>query len=293
MDKYLQQFENWMTLKNYSPKTIKSYLCGVRQFWDFCEQRRGDATFSKVNAVEIYLLHRFKKQQVSWQTVNGDYSALRLFYVHILGRRWDLRKLPRPKKQKTLPKVITPKQVALLIENGACYKHKVFMTLLYSTGLRLGEALRLRVEDVDVAGMRLRVLDGKGHKDRYTLLSVETLDMLRFYFRAYRPKGGLIFNGRQEGVAWSQKAAQYSISEARKKAKLPVFVTAHTLRHCFATHLLQSGTDLVTIQKLMGHKYLKTTARYIHPVTNLQGTFLNDFLGIFFPSHSLNIFPLL
>ena len=264
MEQYLKQFENWMTLKNYSPKTIKSYLCAVKQFWRFCEKRRADASFSKDNAVEIYLLYRFKEQKVSWQTVNGDYSGLRLFYVHILERPWNLRKLPRPKKQKTLPKVIRPQQVELLIENGACYKHKIFMTLLYSTGLRLGEALRLRLEDVDVAGMRLRVLDGKGHKDRFTLLSPNTLDMLRFYIRAYRPEGQLIFNGRYKGKAWSQKAAQYAISEARKKAKLPDFVTAHTLRHCFATHLLQSGTDLVTIQQLMGHKYLKTTAQYIH-----------------------------
>jgi site-specific recombinase XerD len=253
-----------MILKNYSSKTIKSYLCTVKQFWAFCERRREEVTFSKDNAVETYLLFRFKEQKVSWQTVNGDYSGLRLFYVHILDRKWDLRKLPRPKKQNTLPKVIRPEEVELLIENGACYKHKVFMTLLYSTGLRLGEALRLRVEDVDVAGMRLRVLDGKGHKDRYTLLSPTCLDMLRFYIRAYKPQGGLLFNGKYKGTAWSDKTAQSAIKDARRKAKLPEFVTAHTLRHCFATHLLQSGTDLVTIQKLMGHKHLKTTARYIH-----------------------------
>ena len=264
METYLLKFSNWMTLKNYSKRTMKSYLCGVRQFWQFCEQRAGEEGFSKEEAVETYLLYRFKEQQVSWQTVNGDYSALRLFFVHILDREWNLRKLPRPRKQKTLPKVISPEQIELLIDRGACFKHKVFMTLLYSTGLRLGEALRLRVEDVDVPGMRLRVLDGKGHKDRYTLLSPECLDMLRFYFRACRPEGGLIFNGKYKGTQWSEKAAQMAIKQARERAKLPDFVTAHTLRHCFATHLLQSGTDLVTIQRLMGHKYLKTTVKYIH-----------------------------
>ena len=112
--------------------------------------------------------------------------------------------------------------------------------------------------------MRIRVNEGKGKKDRYTLLSGDLLDMLQFYFRAFRPTGGWIFNGKQKGKPWSEKGAQHAIVEARRRAKLPEFVTAHTLRHCFATHLLQAGTDLVTIQKLLGHKYLKTTVKYIH-----------------------------
>lgn len=264
MNDYLVQFENWLTLSNYAAKTLKCYLGSVRLFWRFCDSRQGDASFSKADAPQIYLLYRFKVQKRSWQTINGDYSALRLFYVHILDRKWELRKLPRPRKQKTLPKVITPQQVLLLIESAVCFKHKVFMTLLYATGLRLGEALRLRVEDVDVAAMQLRVLDGKGHKDRFTLLSPQCLDMLRFHIRAYRPQGGLIFNGKYRGKPWSEKGAQHAFVVARNRAKLPQFVTAHTLRHCFATHLLQSGTDLVTIQQLMGHKHLKTTTRYIH-----------------------------
>jgi site-specific recombinase XerD len=218
----------------------------------------------KADAPQIYLLHRYRKQQVAWQTINGDYSALRLFYKHILGREWNLKKLPRPRKQKSLPKVISPEQVSLLIEKAVTFKHKVFITLLYSTGLRLGEALNLRVEDIEASAMRIRVNDGKGNKDRYTLLSLDLLDMLRFYFRAFRPEGGWVFNGKYRGEKWSQKGAQHAIVEARKRAKLPDFVTAHVLRHCFATHLLQNGTDLVAIQQLMGHKYLKTTAQYIH-----------------------------
>jgi len=160
--------------------------------------------------------------------------------------------------------VISPEQVSLLIEKAVIFKHKVYLTLLYSTGLRLGEALRLRVEDIEASSMRIRVNDGKGNKDRYTLLSADLLDMLQFYVRAFHPKGGWIFNGKQKGKPWSEKGAQHAIVEARRRAGLPEYVTAHTLRHCFATHLLQAGTDLVTIQKLMGHKYLKTTVKYIH-----------------------------
>ncbi len=263
-DSYSRQFEDWMTLRNYSPKTIKCYTCALRQFWQYCESRREDSGFSKADAPQIYLLHRYREQKVSWQTVNGDYSALRLFYKHILDREWNLKKLPRPRKQKSLPKVISPEQVSVLIEKATTFKHKVFITLLYSTGLRLSEALKLRVEDIEASAMRIRVNDGKGKKDRYTLLSMDLLDMLRFYFRAFRPEGGWIFNGKYRGTKWSGKAAQHAIVEARRRAKLPDFVTAHVIRHCFATHLLENGTDLVSIQRLMGHKYLKTTAQYIH-----------------------------
>lgn len=264
MEDYLQQFSDWLTLKNYSKKTKKAYLCALRQFWRFCQQQEKATDFDKSVAVKTYLLHRFEEQKVAWQTVNGDYSALRLFFVNILGREWDERKLPRPRKQKSLPKVITPEQVMQLIDHAATFKHRVFFSLLYATGMRLGEALNLRVEDVDAAGMRILVRDGKGHKDRYTLLSVECLDLLRFYFRAFHPTGGWLFNGKYAGTRWSPKGAQHAFMTARRKAKLPEFVTAHTLRHCFATHLLQSGIDLVTIQQLLGHKYLKTTVRYIH-----------------------------
>ena len=115
METYVQQFENWLTLKNYALKTKKSYLCSLRQFWVYCEEQKENATFSKSNAVEHYLLFRYNSQKVSWQTVNGDYSALRLFYKNVLDRVWDLKKLPRPRKQKSLPKVISPEQVSLLI----------------------------------------------------------------------------------------------------------------------------------------------------------------------------------
>ena len=101
--KYHQEYRDWLTLKNYSPKTLKCYLSSLRKFWDFCESRQGDADFVKEDAPKLYLLYRYNEQQVSWQTVNGDYSSLRLFYKHVLQREWDLCKLPRPRKQKSLP----------------------------------------------------------------------------------------------------------------------------------------------------------------------------------------------
>lgn len=264
MEEQLATFQRWMILKNYSEKTQKCYLSALRMFWMFCEKQKSNPTFKKENAVEEYLIRRFKIEKKKWQTINGDYSAIRLFYVNILGRRWDEKKLPRPRKEKSLPKVVSRKNIQKLMEHAVIFKHQVFFALLYSSGLRLGESLRLRVEDIDAARMQIRVLDGKGKKDRFTLLSSEMLELLRLYFKKYRPSGGLIFNGKRRGEPWAEKSAQYAFVQARRAAGLPEYITAHTLRHSFASHSLENGTDLVTLQQLLGHKYLKTTVRYIH-----------------------------
>ncbi len=112
--------------------------------------------------------------------------------------------------------------------------------------------------------MRIRVLHGKGKKDRFTLLSSEMLELLRLYFKKYRPTGGLIFNGKRRGEPWAERSAQYAFVQARRSADLPEYITAHTLRHSFASHSLENGTDLVSLQQLLGHKHIKTTIRYIH-----------------------------
>lgn len=264
MEALLQQFEDWMTLKHYSEKTIKCYLASVRNFARFCEGRQREAGWDKSKAVETYLLYRFKTQGLSWQTINGDCSGIRLFYVHILHRPWDQGKLPRPRKEKYLPRAISKKEVERLLESAGCLKHQVFFLLLYSTGLRLGEALRLRSGDIDSERMQVRVRVGKGNKGRYSLLCSELLQALRIYWRSERPSGGWLFNGREAGSPWHERSAQHAIITARRRAGLPEHVTAHTLRHSFATHLLEDGTDLVSVQLLLGHKHIKTTARYIH-----------------------------
>jgi site-specific recombinase XerD len=150
------------------------------------------------------------------------------------------------------------------MEHAVLFKHQVFFALLYSSGLRLGEALGLRVEDIDSHNMQIKVLKGKGKKDRFTILSSEMLELLRKYFIECRPTNGLIFNGKRKGSPWSEKGAQYAFVNARRSAGLPEYITAHCLRHSFASHSLENGTDLVTLQQLLGHKQIKTTVRYIH-----------------------------
>ena len=265
MEEYLEKYRVWLVLKNYAKRTQKCYLSAFKNFWIWCEkQQKNNPNFKQKDAVQAYLVYRFEVDKVAWQTVNGDYSGIRLFYVHILGRTWDEDKLPRPRKEKSLPKVVSRQQIQLLMEHAVMFKHQVFFALLYSTGLRLGEALRLKIEDIDSKNMKIHILNGKGKKDRFTILSAEMLELLRFYFIKCRPTNGLIFNGKVKGEAWSERAAQRSFKLARRAAGLPEFITAHCLRHSFASHSLENGTDLVTLQQLLGHKYIKTTVRYIH-----------------------------
>ena len=251
-----------MILRNYSRSTRKCYISAVRNFYKWCHSQQNNPGFSKKEAHRAYLIMRYQSG-LAWQTVNGDYSAIRMLFTKVLDREWDTKILPRPRKEKTLPLVISQQEISKLINKAAIFKHQVFVILLYATGLRLSEALRLKFEDIDRKRLQLRVRRGKGNKDRYVLFPNTILPVLEKYYNYYRPHLYL-FNGKTPGNRWSIRAAQHSIITARQNAEIPRAVSAHTLRHCYATHHLENGTDLVTLQRQLGHKNLRTTARYIH-----------------------------
>lgn len=262
MKKILQELEDYMVLKNYSLATRKAYLNAAKNFYLWCEAQQDNPVFDKENAHRQYLVHRHKSG-LAWQTVNGDYSAIRMLYTKILNRPWDEKKLPRPRKEKSLPLVISQQDISKLIDHAAIFKHQIFFILIYATGLRLSEALHLKFEDIDRKRLQIRVRRGKGHKDRYVIFPPSLLPVLEKYFNYYHPHI-FLFNGRIRGQHWSLRAAQEAIISARRNAKIHQSVTAHTLRHCYATHHLENGTDLMSLQRQMGHKNLRTTARYIH-----------------------------
>lgn len=266
MKKILQQLEDYMVLKNYSLATRKAYLNAAKNFYLWCVSQQDSPVFDKQNAHRQYLVHRHKSG-LAWQTVNGDYSAIRMLYTKILNRSWDEKKLPRPRKEKSLPLVISQQDISKLIDHAAIFKHQMFFILIYATGLRLSEALHLKFEDIDRKRLQIRVRRGKGHKDRYVIFPESLLSVLEKYFNYYHPHI-FLFNGRIRGQHWSLRAAQEAIINARRTAKIHQSVTAHTLRHCYATHHLENGTDIFTLQKQLGHKKLLTTARYIHLCNN-------------------------
>jgi site-specific recombinase XerD len=258
--KYLSEFEEYMLLKNYSKATLSAYECALRQFFVWHRKQKVGFVFEAAHA-RSYLVMRHK-QGLKWQTVNGDYSALLIFYRSVLKQEWDVEHIPRPRREKTLPKVLSQATVQKLIEHGYTFKHQVYMSLLYGTGLRLSESLGLQIKDIDGQRKKIRVERGKGAKDRYVDLPEKILHLLRQYYRSYRPVS-FLFYGSNCTQVWAARSAQHSLTQAARKAKIPQQVSPHILRHCYATHHLENGTNLIYLKQQMGHANLKTTARYI------------------------------
>lgn len=257
-------YSDWLRMRNYSDQTYKSYMGTIRNFWKFCALRKGDPSFKKEDAVQIYLSYRLDEQKLDYSTVNGDYSALQWFYKYVLNREWNVRKLIRPRKEKRLPRTISAAQFSQLLSCMNTEKQKLLVLLYYSTGLRLSEGRNLKWEDIDIAEGIIFVRKGKGHKDRIAILPGELGERLAAYRKTLRPSQVYIFEGKTMGKSIAAKTVQWAIINGRKKAGLPDFVTTHVLRHSYATSCLKNGTDLLSIKSLLGHKKISTTTRYLH-----------------------------
>ena len=282
-DHYIHEYKKYMILTNFQRSTIVMYTRTLHYFLEYCNTHFDGQKLTQDHAQE-YLLFRVHKG-VSWSTINCHYSALRKFYKVILDYDWRLKKLPRPKRDKVLPPIISKEEVARLISNASSYKHQVFLTFLYATGVRLSEATHVKLTDIDSDRMQIHIHLGKGAKDRKVMLSNKLLILLRQYYKRTKPIEYL-FNGQKRGSCYSVSAAQWSIRRARKLADIKTTCTIHTLRNCYATHHLELGTDLVFLQEQLGHKNLKTTAKYIrlcieryrnicHPIDHIKIKYQN------------------
>jgi len=249
-----------LELKNYSPKTVSCYLHWMLQF--VRHHRRSPLEMGD-QEIRDYLHHLIKVKKVSQSSINQAYSAMKFFYATTLERTWNDIKIPRIKNSKKLPIVLSMEEVKALLECIDNLKHRSILTTIYSGGLRVGEATRLKVSHLDSKRMTIRVEDGKGSKDRYTLLGHHTLFLLRTYWMTYRPDEWL-FPGGKPGQPISVSSVQSVFKKALAKAGIRKKASVHTLRHSFATHLLESGTDLYYIQHLLGHTTANTTAIYLH-----------------------------
>lgn len=256
-----------LRVRNYSERTIETYVSRVAEF-----ARHFGRSPDLLGPEEIrrYQLHLVGKRKASWAVFNQTVCALRFFYGVSQGKDWSISHIPFPKQERKLPVVLSRGEVVRLLDAVANVKHNTVLTVLYAAGLRVSEALHLRVEDVDSRRMALRVRQGKGKKDRYAPLSETLLGRLRDYWRAFRPSGWL-FPGKVAASPLTAGSIQRVCGKAAVKAKLGKRVSPHTLRHCFATHLLEAGTDLRTIQILLGHRSLGTTAVYLHVAVQAPG----------------------
>ena len=249
------------TRRGYSPKTRKVYCGHVSRFVDYAQEGDLKQISSMVSGYTLKLLELGR----SHSYVNQALSAIRFYLQVVLGLKEEVSYV-RPKKEKKLPNVLTLEEVRRILAGTDNLKHQAILFLIYSAGLRVGEAVRLRREDIDYARRTVRVKQGKGRKDRYTILSEQAYVILMRYCREQRPDSWL-FPGMQPGGHLTERSVQKLFERARLASGVQKQASIHTLRHSFATHLLESGIDLRYIQELLGHESSRTTERYTHVST--------------------------
>jgi len=249
-----------LRIRRYSPRTIEIYIECVRRF---AEHFRQSPEALGIEQIRAYQLHLVNRRKVSWSAFNQSVSALRFVYGVTLGRPQVIERIPYPKQATTLPVVLSVEEVRRLLAAVRNLKYRTVLMTLYGAGLRLGEALALLPADIDSARMVIRVRQGKGQKDRYADLAPTLLAALRAYWSVAQPRHCL-FPGKFPDRPMHETAVQRACAEATRLARLTKPVSPHTLRHCYATHLLEAGKDLRTIQLRLGHRALSTTAVYLH-----------------------------
>ena len=260
-----QRMTDDMQVRNLSPHTQASYLQQVSLFARYFRTSPDALTPEHIRAYQIYLTN---EKKLAANSIYTAVAALRFLYRVTLKKEWTFGEdIPLPKKPQKLPVVLSPGEVVHFLNCVDCGKHRVILTTCYGAGLRISEAVRLKAAAIDSARMVVRVEQGKGRKDRYVMLSPLLLEILRSYWMAVRPKEWL-FPGIHDDRPITKDAVEAACEKAHRFAGLSKPVTPHSLRHAFAVHLLESGTDLRTIQLLLGHRSLATTAKYLRIATN-------------------------
>jgi len=249
-----------LQLRNYSPHTQRAYIRCVADFAQHFNTAPDRLGPQHVHEYQLFLVHRKK---LSWSPFTQAVCALRFFYHDVLHRNWMIEYIPYPRHEQKLPVVLSPAEVAALFHSTPNLKYRAILMTMYAAGLRVSELIHLQVTDIDSQRQLICVRQGKGHKDRQVMLSPKLLEILRAYWKRYRPRTWL-FPGRNPERPTTQQTIWRICHQARAAAHLSKPISPHTLRHCFATHLLEEATDLRRIQILLGHRNLKTTAKYLH-----------------------------
>ncbi len=253
-----------MTVRNLSPATQRSYISAVSKFSRFFGRSPDQLTLEDVRMFQVHLVAK----GISWPGLNQIVCALRFFYGVTLRRNEIPERIAYAREPRTLPEVLSAGEVVRFLEAVPSLRTRVALTTAYAAGLRASEAVSLKVANIDSSRMVIRVQQGKGGKDRYVMLSAQLLGILRTYWRLARPKDWL-FPGRDPANPIEVNVLHAACRSACAASGLTKRVTVHTLRHSFATHLLESGTDIRIIQVLLGHSNLSSTARYTHVSSGL------------------------
>lgn len=259
----LDKFVERLKMKAYSPSTIRTYSNEFTQLLSLLKKKKAeDLTVEEIKRYMVFIMER---QGVNENTAHSRLNALKFYFEQVLGREkffWDI---PRPKKPQQLPKLLNENEIRRLFNALANKKHKAMLFTAYSAGLRVSEIVNLKIADIDSGRMQIFIEHGKGKKDRCVNLSPVLLDILRNYIQSYRPKPKkFLFESEHTGDAYPIRTVQQIFTNAKNKAGILKAVGVHSLRHSFATHLLDKGTDIKYIKDLLGHFNIKTTERYLH-----------------------------
>ncbi len=259
-----QRMTEDMQVRNLALNTQACYVQQVSQFARHFDKSPEQLGPEDIRTYQVYLTN---EKKLAPGSILIAVAALRFLYKVSLKKDWSVEDvIPAPKKPQTLPIVLSPEEVLQFLDCVGSTKHRAILTTCYATGLRISEAVRLTAPDIDSQRMVIRVDQGKGQKDRYVMLSPKLLKILRDWWRVERPHPWL-FPGDLPGQHISTEAVEQACQKARRRSSIPKPITPHSLRHAFAVHLLESGTDIRTIQLLLGHRSLATTARYLRIAT--------------------------
>lgn len=260
--KVLINLKKHLRVSNRTDQTVKSYTRSIEALMDFNDELPANLDVDQI----VDFLHDLKNEKErNWRTIKIYVAGIRWYYQHVLNDEETAMLIPYPKEEKSLPKILSREELTDLFKACSNQKHRVMFRLMYSSGLRRGELIRLTPEDIDTKDgkRRVRILRGKGNKDRYTVLSKKVLEELREYYMTCRPKK-FLFNGRYKSQPMSSEGLRHALAAAVKKAGISKEVNMHVLRHSFATHCIEHGMNIKTLQYLMGHSSVLTTMIYLH-----------------------------
>lgn len=271
----LEKTNQYLSIGHYSPLTIRNYLAELRYLFVY---------YADVNPVDFtedmimqYLLYLSKTLGCSRVKCRMSAQSISFFMRHVAKRPYVIPSVIYPRKSTTLPAVMSAEEIKTLIDSVTNIKHRTIIMMLYSSGMRLSEIAGLKITDIDSKNMRIKIVQGKGAKDRFTILSQQVLLELRAYYIIYKPKEYL-FNGDKPGKAYSVRSIQHLMQKALIKIGLDSKnYTIHTIRHSFATHLVDNGTDLHTLKELLGHRSLQTTMQYMHLTSKRIKNIINPY----------------
>jgi len=273
VNKLIEKYEQRLTMQRYSPNSIRNYSSSVSSFLKLANRKYSNIEEVNEFIVEKYLLWKIQNHSIGYSQQRMIIASIEKFFKLLYNRELKIKHLYPKRKIYSLPNYLTTDEVKRIINNTENIKHKCVIKVLYSSGLRLSELINLKIADIDSQNMLIRIRQSKGNKDRFVMLSQNLLIDLRIYFKEYRPKEYL-FEGQSGGV-YSDKSVQNIVKNAALKVGIRKKVTPHTLRHSFATHLIEAGTDIRYIQQLLGHKSIKTTEIYTH-ITDISKSFIKS-----------------